>query len=61
MEAAVTKLKAHIDLENIEIDINIVDKIIQEIIACEGNDTNAHNKINTENKKSYIKRIKTHK
>ncbi|AYE36306.1 chromosomal replication initiator protein DnaA [Borrelia turcica IST7] len=56
LEAAVTKLKAHIDLENIEIDTNIVDKIIQEIIACEGNDTNVHKKINTENIKKVILR-----
>ncbi|QMU99212.1 chromosomal replication initiator protein DnaA [Borrelia sp. A-FGy1] len=56
LEAAVTKLKAHIDLENIEIDTNIVDKIIKEIIVYERDDANTHNKINTENIKKVILR-----
>ncbi|UGQ17229.1 chromosomal replication initiator protein DnaA [Borrelia sp. RT1S] len=56
LEAAVTKLKAHVDLENIKIDTNTVDKIIKEIIACEANDKNEHNNINTENIKKVILR-----
>ncbi|WP_024655383.1 chromosomal replication initiator protein DnaA [Borrelia hispanica] len=56
LEAAVTKLKAHIDLEDIEIDTNIVDKIIKEIIAYENDNTNTPNKINIENIKKVILR-----
>ncbi|AHH04973.1 Chromosomal replication initiator protein DnaA [Borrelia miyamotoi] len=56
LEAAVTKLKAYIDLEDIEIDTNIVEKIIKEIIAYEQENTNTHNKINIENIKKVILR-----
>ncbi|BCR21862.1 chromosomal replication initiator protein DnaA [Borrelia sp. HM] len=56
LEAAVTKLKAHIDLENIEIDTSIVEKIIKEIIVYEQENTNTHNKINIENIKKVILR-----
>ena len=56
LEAAVTKLKAHIDLENIEIDTSIVEKIIKEIIVYEQENTNKHNKINIENIKKVILR-----
>ncbi len=54
LEAAVTKLKAYIDLDNIEIDIEIVEKIIKEIIIYEKETTNEpNNKINIENIKKY--------
>ncbi|WP_024653594.1 chromosomal replication initiator protein DnaA [Borrelia persica] len=56
LEAAVTKLKAHIDLEDIEIDTNIVDKIIKEIVAYENDNTNTPNKINIESIKKVILR-----
>ncbi|AWG42810.1 chromosomal replication initiator protein DnaA [Candidatus Borreliella tachyglossi] len=56
LEAAVTKLKAHIDLEDIEIDINIVDKIIKEIITYQKEYTNIHNKISIETIKKVILR-----
>ncbi|WNY62889.1 chromosomal replication initiator protein DnaA [Borreliella carolinensis] len=64
LEAAVTKLKAYIDLENIEIDIDIVEKIIKEIIIYEKETTNeSSNKINIENiKKILLRELKiTHK
>ncbi|AHH03423.1 Chromosomal replication initiator protein dnaA [Borrelia nietonii YOR] len=56
LEAAVTKLKAHIDLEDIEIDTSTVDKIIKEIIVYENDNTNIHNKINIESIKKVILR-----
>ncbi|UPA16294.1 chromosomal replication initiator protein DnaA [Borrelia coriaceae] len=56
LEAAVTKLKAHIDLEDIEIDTSIVDKIITEIIAYENDNTNINNTINIESIKKVILR-----
>ncbi|ANF33906.1 chromosomal replication initiation protein DnaA [Borrelia turicatae] len=56
LEAAVTKLKAHIDLEDIEIDTSIVDKIIKEIIAYENDKTNTNNTINIESIKKVILR-----
>ncbi|QFP41909.1 chromosomal replication initiator protein DnaA [Borrelia miyamotoi] len=56
LEAAVTKLKAYIDLEDIEIDTSIVEKIIKEIIAYEQENKNTHNKINIENIKKVILR-----
>ncbi|AHH09496.1 Chromosomal replication initiator protein dnaA [Borrelia parkeri SLO] len=56
LEAAVTKLKAHIDLEDIEIDTSIVDKIIKEIIAYENDNTNTNNTINIESIKKVILR-----
>ncbi len=64
LEAAVTKLKAYIDLDNIEIDIEIVEKIIKEIIIYEKETTNEpNNKINIENiKKILLRELKiTHK
>ncbi|WNY64067.1 chromosomal replication initiator protein DnaA [Borreliella americana] len=64
LEAAVTKLKAYIDLDNIEIDIDIVEKIIKEIIIYEKETTNEQsNKINIENiKKILLRELKiTHK
>ncbi|WNY60222.1 chromosomal replication initiator protein DnaA [Borreliella bissettiae] len=64
LEAAVTKLKAYIDLDNIEIDIDIVEKIIKEIIIYEKETTNeSSNKINIENiKKILLRELKiTHK
>ncbi len=57
LEAAVTKLKAYIDLDNIEIDIDIVEKIIKEIIIYEKETTNEpSNKINIENIKKILLR-----
>ncbi|UER67610.1 chromosomal replication initiator protein DnaA [Borrelia sp. BU AG58] len=56
LESAITKLKAYIDLENIKIDINTVDKIIKEIIACEENDKEEYNKVDIENIKKVILR-----
>lgn len=57
LEAAVTKLKAYIDLDNIEIDIDIVEKIIKEIIIYEKETTNeSSNKINIENIKKILLR-----
>ncbi|WKC78906.1 chromosomal replication initiator protein DnaA [Borreliella turdi] len=57
LEAAVTKLKAYIDLDNIEIDINIVEKIIKEIIIYEKETINkSNNKINIENIKKILLR-----
>ncbi|AHH08411.1 chromosomal replication initiator protein DnaA [Borrelia anserina] len=56
LESAVTKLKAHIDLEDIEIDTSIVDKITKEIIAYENDNKNTHHKINIESIKKVILR-----
>ncbi|WP_151073524.1 chromosomal replication initiator protein DnaA [Borreliella turdi] len=57
LEAAVTKLKAYIDLDNIEIDIDIVEKIIKEIIIYEKETINkSNNKINIENIKKILLR-----
>ncbi len=63
LEAAVTKLKAYIDLDNIEIDIDIVEKIIKEIIIYEKETTNEpSNKINIENiKKILLRELKISK
>ncbi|AJA90250.1 chromosomal replication initiation protein [Borreliella chilensis] len=57
LEAAVTKLKAYIDLDKIEIDIDIVEKIIKEIIIYEKETTRESNKkINIENIKKILLR-----